>query len=96
MNAITTILLAMLAASTPEPNLCDIAGGRYCMSCGDPDDASSPPCVGEDEGWLCCSGGVCVVVATYDAECSGDVGWCANYFTETLRNGVEVAYCEDG
>lgn len=91
--AVAALVGASASADDPtKPNLCDLAGGRYCHTCGD---SASPPCIGEDSGWLCCSGGVCVAVATYDAECSGEVGWCSNYFTSTLPNGVEVAYCED-
>jgi hypothetical protein len=81
-------------ASGPEPNLCDLLEGRYCMLCGESE--LLPPCLPEsDEGWLCCSGGVCVEVASFDEDCSGDVGWCSDYFTETLANGIDIAVCQD-
>lgn len=80
------------AAETPEPNLCSLDGGRWCFPCGDGASECDPQ---NDSGWLCCANNVCVEVDTYD-ECElGVGGWCSDYSTETLRNGVEVAVCED-
>lgn len=82
---------------TPEPDLCDLDGGRWCQSCGD---AGEPACpVAGSSGWLCCANGVCVAVPTVE-ECGGGLsGWCNNY-TESQHctaGGacVSVATCHD-
>jgi hypothetical protein len=77
-----------------EPNICDLNPG-WCVQCGHVGEVACDP--QSDEGWLCCvAAGPCVAVETYDADCQGDVGWCSDYYTEKLRNGIEVATCEDG
>lgn len=75
-----------------EPDLCELDGGRWCHAC------ESLNSCGEqtDEGWLCCSGGFCVAVATVGDCDTGTVGWCSNYITETTRSGQEIAWCQDG
>jgi hypothetical protein len=89
-------LLALLIYPPHEPDLCDLDGGQYCTPCGPEPDYSYQCHPAAAEGWLCClPAGPCVAVATYD-DCTGGIaGWCADYTTETLPNGVEVAVCED-
>lgn len=83
---------------SPEPNLCDLDGGRWCSSCGS---TGEPPCpVAGSSGWLCCGNGYCVAIQTVD-ECGGGLsGWCDNY-TESEHctdSGAcfPVAECHDG
>lgn len=104
MTRITILILAGLLSATTgydptydpaedhEPNLCDLAEGRYCITCGTADTVGCDP--QDDDGWLCCAHGVCVAVASIDEDCSGDIGWCNDYYTETLANGIEIATCE--
>lgn len=77
----------------PKPWLCDLDGGRYCQPCG------GTNCPHGDSGWLCCSGGICVAVATAGECAGGVVGWCKNYTTSQTCNGgycTETAICHDG
>lgn len=76
-------------AAAHEPLLCEIDNGRWCSPCTGPD------CAEGDTGWLCCSGGVCVPVATFD-ECKlGICGWCKSYTESTTPAGNTVAVCHD-
>lgn len=71
-------------------DLCSLEDGRWCTACGA---EGEPACPQGDSGALCCQGGVCVVWTGGD--CSGDLGWCSNYTTETGPSGIEEATCWD-
>jgi hypothetical protein len=95
---ISILLLTLALACTranattthPEPDLCTIDGGRWCVTCSG---SSCQP--GGDSGWLCCSGGVCVPVTNADECTSGVVGWCSDYYEKQTVTGSTVAICED-
>jgi hypothetical protein len=77
---------------TPEPDLCSLDGGKWCRPC------ESGSCPVGSSGWLCCSGGYCVAVAT-TSECNATIGWCSNYTTQQQCNNagycVTTAVCHD-
>lgn len=77
------------ASTTPQPQLCDIDGGRWCTDC------TGSECAEGKSGWLCCNNGICVAVAVY-GDCKGGVaGWCNNYTESTTPAGNVVAQCHD-
>jgi hypothetical protein len=73
------------------PDLCSIDGGRWCVPCGQTGGPACPELA--DSGALCCSGGKCVV--WNGSKCSGVLGWCSNYTTETKPSGAVEATCHD-
>lgn len=86
---------------TPGPNLCDLGYdgnvgtfgmGWLCMECG-----VTQPCDPQSgSGWLCCGAtGVCVQVVTANECDTGILGWCEDISVTKLRNGIEVAICEN-
>jgi hypothetical protein len=95
-GSLTAVLVALLSCSSmaetstvPQPQLCDIDGGRWCTDC------TGPQCTEGKSGWLCCSNGICVAVAVY-GDCKGGVaGWCNNYTETTTAAGNVIAQCHD-
>lgn len=93
----TTLILSLLLSISPTPLLCE-AHPWLCVPCGAPglgiceSQLAPEPQPGE---WLCCgASGICVIAMPEDCD-TGLYGWCDNVVVETLRNGVEVATCED-
>jgi hypothetical protein len=83
------------SSPAPQPDLCDLDGGRWCTPCGRPGQVQCPVEPQKDSGWLCCSGGVCIAVPLAGDCTTGTVGWCTNYTTSTTPAGNKVSTCHD-
>jgi hypothetical protein len=86
---VVSLISCSSAAQAPQPQLCDIDGGRWCVDC------TGGQCAEGKEGWLCCSEGFCVAVAVYGDCTTGVCGWCNNYTETTTPAGNVVAVCHD-